>query len=116
MEIIVMKNDNLLARRVKVADTFWARLQGLLGQKELKEGQGLLLKPCRQVHTWFMRFAIDVIFLDEYGKIVGMQQEMEAGRISPRFEGAWQALELAPGSIEKYALRKGDYLEFIHVE
>lgn len=111
-----MKNDNLIAQRVKVADTFGARLRGLLGQKELEEGQGLLLKPCRQVHTWFLRFAIDVIFLDEFRKIVGVQKEMAAGRISPRFHRAWQALELASGSIEKYALKKGDYLEFIYVE
>ncbi|MEI7880862.1 MAG: DUF192 domain-containing protein, partial [bacterium] len=47
-----------------VADTFWKRSIGLMGKPGLKAGQGLLLSPCGSIHTCFMRFPIDIIFLD----------------------------------------------------
>ncbi len=116
MEAVVVKNGKVIGSKIKVVDTFWGRLKGLLGEKQLEEGRGLLLRPCRQVHTWFMNFAIDVVFLDEFGKIVGLQKEMEAGQISPKYKRAWQALELSSGSIEKYSLEKGDYLKFLYLQ
>ena len=56
--------------KVKIADTFFTRLAGLMFQKKLPQGTGLLLVPCNSVHMCFMRFSIDVIYLDKDYKII----------------------------------------------
>lgn len=114
MEIVITKEGQVIGSRIKLAVTFWQRLKGLLGTKSLAEGQGLLLRPCSQVHTWFMGYTIDVVFLDEYGRIVGLEQNMKAGQVSPKYHKSWQVLELPSGSVEKYNLRRGDFLEILY--
>ena len=66
-------NGRILAEKLIVADTFLSRFKGLLGQREMPAGTALMIKPCRQVHMWFMRFAIGAIFLDNQGLILNKQ-------------------------------------------
>lgn len=96
-----------------VADSFWGRLRGLLGKKKLDCGEGMLLKPCRQIHTWFMSFPIDVLFLDEKGRIVDLLPTLAPWRISPFVKGCHQVLELPAGTIEKFSLKKGERVEIL---
>ena len=56
--------DEVCGVKVVVADTFFRRMRGLLGRDGLPPGEGLLITRCRSIHTLFMRFAIDAIFLD----------------------------------------------------
>ena len=97
-----------MASRVRLADTFWRRLLGLWGKKKLLPGEGLLLRPCRQVHTWFMSISLDIVFFDKQGEVVELISDLAPGRISPLVKGGYQVLELAAGSIEAAALKKGD--------
>ncbi len=97
-----------LARRVAEARGALARMRGLLGRRELAAGEGLWLRPCRQVHTFFLRFAIDVVFLDRELMVVGICRGLKPWRLSPFFLRARSALELSAGAAR--GLRPGDRL------
>jgi uncharacterized membrane protein (UPF0127 family) len=88
---------------------FGSRLRGLLGRPPLAARDGLLLSPCAQVHTFGMRYTLDVVHLDKYGKILKCVPALLPNRLS----GASQAkhtLELAHGSIARQGLAVGDRL------
>ncbi len=74
------------------------RTRGLLGRRGLEPGEGLWLRPCRQVHTMFMRFAIDAVFLDRELTVVGVCSPLAPWRLSPIFWRARSCLELAAGA------------------
>ncbi len=83
---------------VFIADSWWKKIIGLVGQKKWPSGQWLYLPKCRQVHTFGMRFAIDVIFLDKDQRVVGVVESIVPWRISPYFSAAHGCLEGASGS------------------
>lgn len=103
----VAGTDAVLATRLRVADTHWTRLRGLLGTAELPAGEGLWIRPCRQVHMFGMRYAIDVVFLDDARRVVGLTESLAPWRISPLVKTATSVLELPPGTIGRHALREG---------
>ena len=71
----------VVVERCLVADRPWPRMRGLLGRASLPAGEGLLLRPAGSVHTFFMRFPIDVVFLDRELEVVGVAAELrEIGR------------------------------------
>lgn len=110
MLVKVLRKGEVLGTQIQVAANFFCRLRGLLFRKELKEGEGLLLSPCRQVHTFFMSFAIDVLFLDKQGKIVELIPEMLPGHISPLVKDGYQVLELPAGTVKLKELQKGEQI------
>ncbi len=95
--------------RVRVAKGFLDRALGLLGRVDLPPGEGLLLAPCDCIHTFFMRFAIDVVFLDAHGEVIAIHARVPAWRILHR-AGATGVLELAAGAAGDAGLRVGDLL------
>ena len=108
-ECVNLTRGRLVAGRVDRAFSLAGRMKGLLGRQALPPGQGLWLKPCRQVHTWFMRYPIDVVFLDAELKVVAVQRRMRPWRVSPLFMRARSALELAAGRAE--GVEAGDRLK-----
>ena len=98
--------SQLIVRR---ADHFFSRLRGLLFAPALQPGQGLLLVPCAAVHTAFMRYPIDVVFLDRAGRIQKIVPRLEPWRAA-RYTGAYQTLELAAGEAARLGLRAGQSL------
>jgi uncharacterized membrane protein (UPF0127 family) len=80
-----------------VADRPLTRMRGLLGRTELPRGEGILLRPCGSIHTFFMRFPIDAVFVDRDGKVVGVERELRPWRTA-RHRGAKAVLELAAGA------------------
>ncbi len=100
-----------MAGKIIYADGFFPRLAGLLGKKKLPPGEGIWLKPCRQVHTMFMSFPIDVIFLDEKGRVIGLVENMKPWKISRYFSESVGALELAAGRAAECRVREGEILE-----
>src|SRR5512145_1637770 len=91
----------LVADRLRLAHTHWTRLKGLLGTRSLPPGEGLWLRPCRQVHMFGMRYAIDVVFLDEQQRVVHLVSDLAPGRISPKVGSAASVLELPAGTIAR---------------
>src|SRR5918992_5737088 len=90
-----------------VADRPFGRMKGLLGRRALPSGEGLLLRPASSVHTAFMRFPIDVVFLDRELCILSIARDLRPWRAAGR-PGARAALELPAGESERRGLRPGD--------
>lgn len=105
------RNDTCLVARTWLADTAFSRLRGLLGRAALASDgrEGLLLKPCGSVHTFGMRYPIDVIFLDTEGHVLKMQESLLPSRASA-CRGARQTLELFAGGIEILRPQLGERL------
>jgi uncharacterized membrane protein (UPF0127 family) len=101
-----------LAAQVWLADRWWLRLRGLLGRAPLREGEGLMLMPCKAVHMLGMRYPIDVVFLDPKGGVVATYHRMEPGARSHWHQRAALALELAAGTLETTDTRAGDALQW----
>lgn len=86
-----------------------------MGQKKLEKGEGLLLMPCRQIHTWFMSMPIDVIFLDKDGQIVEIIPAMSPGKVSSLVKEGQSVLELPAGTSELFLLEKGEQLVILEI-
>lgn len=100
----------IIADALRVADTHWTRLRGLLGTPEPPVGSGLWIRPCRQVHMFGMRYAIDVVFLDDADTIVAVVSDLRPWRISPLVKGASSVLELPAGTVARLGLQTGQRL------
>lgn len=106
LESDISTSKPLLALQVKRADGFFARLAGLLALPVLQPGQALLLVPCSSVHTAFMRYAIDVVFLDRAGTVRKVVSRLRPWRVAA-CAGSWQTLELAADEAVRLDLRVG---------
>ncbi len=97
--MVIKKNQIIILTKVKKADTFWLRLKGLLGRNNLGDEEGLLITNCSSVHCFFMKFTIDVIYLDKEYKVLAKEtiKPFGVGRI---FKGVKHVLEVNKGKGE----------------
>ena len=95
--------------RIEVADRPLARMRGLLGRDALPGDEGLLLRPAGTIHTFFMRFPIDAVFLDRDLVVIGTVEHIGPWATASR-PGARAVLELAAGTCERLRVKKGDRL------
>jgi uncharacterized protein len=100
----------VLGDTVSVADTSAKRRTGLLKHKSLPSGHGLWIVPCEAVHTFGMKFPIDVIFLNRQRKVLKIRKNMPRRRIAMCFR-AHSVLELPSGELERSGTVPGDQLE-----
>ena len=92
---------------IEIASTFAKRLKGLLGRANLSNGNGLIIKPCNSVHCFFMKFPIDVAFVDKNNRVVKIIGNMKPGSISPIISGAHFVIEANAGELTS-CLEAGD--------
>jgi uncharacterized membrane protein (UPF0127 family) len=102
-------DGTLVCGRCRVADSFATRLRGLMGSSSLPRGAGVLLPRTRSVHTHFMRFPIDVVFLDGENRIVSTVHRLRPWRAAAS-RRARSVLELAAGECERLGLSEGQTL------
>ncbi len=107
MKCTLKRTGEVLAREIEVADTYFTRLKGLMFRCGLAEGKGLLLDPCPQIHTCFMRFNIDAIFFDKNGLVLYVAEQMKPWRFGRFVRGSRYTLELPGGSLGG-RVKKGD--------
>ena len=100
--------------RCRVAKSFASRFRGLMGAARLPSGSGLLLPRTSSVHTHFMRFPIDVVFLDAEWRIVSVVEELRPWRFAAA-KAAASVLELAGGECERLGLVEGEVLYEVDV-
>src|SRR5262245_60043153 len=103
------RTNDVVAATVEMADTRATRRRGLLGRDSLDRSAALMLLPCFSVHTAFMRFPIDVVFVNREGVVVRVVSDMGPWRIA----GSWRAhaaIELAGGTLRARDVRPGDRL------
>lgn len=116
VKVVDATRGTTVAERVGVAETRSSRRRGLLGTDTLSPGEGLLIVPCRQVHTFGMRYPIDAVFLDGGGRVVRVIHRLGPRRLSPMVWRARAVLELTAGTAERLGIDVGDALEIITPE
>jgi uncharacterized protein len=110
--VVVDAGGCVVCRRCTVADRPLTRLRGLLGRSSLPAGDGLLLRPSPSVHTWFMRFPIDVVFLDRDLHVLAVRHSVRPWRMAGR-RGARAVLELAAGEARRRGVDVGTRLHVV---
>src|SRR5213080_1131820 len=104
-------DDRVVLQRCWVASSPLARMRGLLGRRRLEHGEGILLRPASSVHTFFMLFAIDVVFLDRDLSVLRVVPALSPWRAASG-RGAAAVLELAAGECEARGVGVGDRLDW----
>jgi uncharacterized membrane protein (UPF0127 family) len=111
-DVVVRRADGtIVCERCSDASSPLTRMRGLLGRRELPSGEGILLRPAGSVHTAFMRFPIDVVFLAADGTVLKVEPEVPAWRAAAS-RGAKAVLELRAGETARHRLEVGDRLEY----
>lgn len=113
MKAINKSNQKLIADRIKVADNPITRMRGLLNRSSLGKGEGLLIIPCNSIHSFFMKFNFDAVFLTKDNKVVHIIKNMKPWKLSPIIFSAYKTLELPSGVTDEAKLQINDILEFI---
>lgn len=111
MKIYNSTQNNIISKDAKVADNFFSRSIGLLSKKTLSESESLVIKPCCSIHTFFMRFDIDVLFVGINGKIIALYENVKPWRILPIHLTSKYVVELAAGSIVNKNISKDDIIK-----
>ncbi len=111
MRTAPLRRDAQVLGQVRIADGPLGRALGLVGRKASTLDQALLLVPCAAIHTFGMRFAIDVVFLDREGVIVAARAHVAPWRWA-RGKGAYATLEWAAGAIGRYGFEVGQRLQW----
>lgn len=119
-----MKHVNIFnrTRGISLAESglsterFFERLKGLMFRDTIKEGEGLFIERCNSIHTFFMKFPIDVIFISSDGRVVDMVEGMPPFRVSKIFFDACAVVELPAGTIRRSGTSKGDLIDIVPFE
>lgn len=112
IQVVNQTRARVLGTRVGVADRWRTRALGLLGGAP-HAGEGLLLSPCRAVHTFGMRCPLDILFLDRGRRVVATYETLRAWRCTRIHMDAEYALEVPAGTIAATSTRVGDLLEWV---
>lgn len=86
MKLYNTTKNQIIAKELLVADTFYKRLKGLLGKSNLPDGTALWIKDCPSVHTFFMKFNIDVIFIDKHMRVTQVVENLKPWRFTRFFQ------------------------------
>jgi uncharacterized membrane protein (UPF0127 family) len=112
VRVVNSTRGTLVGESIRVAETGLTRIVGLLGERELLPGDGLLIVPSQGVHTLGMRFAIDVAVLDGDWTVIAMRRNVRPFRMTRVFWKAAAVLELRSGTLDSSGTLVGDALEF----
>lgn len=113
--VLVLRNQRTgqtLATALEAAFDSHARRRGLLGRETMPAGSALVIAPCSSVHTFFMRFAIDIIFAARDGRVIKVRRQVAPWRIAAAV-GAFAVIELPSGSLDQSAIAVGDSLRIV---
>jgi uncharacterized membrane protein (UPF0127 family) len=112
MKLIIQESGQQVGHRIAAAYSFLRRLRGLMLTSSLSEGSGLHIRPCRAVHSFFMKYPIDVLHLDEENCIVGIQHRLTPGKLGNVFRGTRSVVELPAGTLEGVNIQLGQKAVF----
>lgn len=104
----------LLLDQLDIAETFWSRAKGLLGRKSLHVNEALWIKPCNNIHTFFMKFAIDCIFVDNKMEIKNLVQNIGSFKFVGPYWKSYSVIETRSGFVELKKLKIGDQLYVVN--
>ena len=104
------ENGKIVCDRCTLARDTYSRMVGLLGRTGLSQGEGILLQPAGSIHTFFMRFPIDAVFLDRERRVVRIAASMKPWRTAAARRSR-SVLELAAGEAKRIGLQPGNVLQ-----
>ena len=107
--VLVGPTGELVCDVCHVADRVRTRMRGVIGWRDLRQGEGVLIRPTFSIHTAFVRFPIDAVFLDRDLKVLSIAREMQPWRLAT-FWKANSVLELAAGECDRLGVEPGDRL------
>src|SRR5437868_2964698 len=110
MSIVNTTRNTTLADKARRAASFVDRGRGLMLSDPLPSGGGLVIEPCNSIHMFFMRYPLDILFLDEQGKVLFMYKGIKPWRMGRIVRGARMAVELPEGVIDRTGTQLGDKL------
>jgi len=108
-KLVYMRTGRVLAERLEVARTMPARMRGLLGRKNLSPGGGMMIERCASIHTFFMRFPIDVVFVDSNMVVTKAVENVLPWRLVSSLASR-HVIELPGGTLASSPLAPGDAL------
>jgi uncharacterized membrane protein (UPF0127 family) len=112
LRVVNESRHSVLGTRIRMADTLGSRLRGFLLRPKPTAGEGLFLAPCRGIHTYGMRFPLDILLIDDGGTVVAAHPLLEPGNRTPVYRHARFALELPSGAIAATGTLVGDRLSW----
>jgi uncharacterized protein len=107
------ENGSIIALNIMKADSFSKRLRGLMFTKELSPQSALLIYPCSGIHTYFMNYSIDVLYLDIHNTILAIDEDLRPGRIGKNRKGAVAVIEIRSGRVKETDTRVGQVVEVV---
>lgn len=110
LQVLNVTRGTILATRLEAAHSSATRRKGLLGREGLLSGEGLWIVPCESVHTFFMRFPIDLVYLDWQNRIRKVRHSVGPWRLSASLT-AHSVLELPAGTVRETRTERGDTVE-----
>lgn len=110
LRVVDLTRNAVLVEQGRVADTFWTRLKGLIGARELPDGDGLLITPCNSVHCMFMSIPIDVVYVDANDRVVDIDRDMKPWSVGRPRRRARYVIELPAGTATRLGVQPGDEL------
>jgi uncharacterized protein len=110
VRVVNLTRNTVLASSLEIADSSQTRRKGLMGRDALTPGGGLWIVPCESVHTFFMRFAIDLVYLDRQKRVKKLVSKVVPWRVSACLS-AHSILELPAGTIRDTHTATGDVLD-----
>ncbi|MBX2988494.1 MAG: DUF192 domain-containing protein [Bdellovibrionaceae bacterium] len=106
------RNQELLSD-LQVASRFWERGIGLLGRASLGEREGLWIHRCPSIHTWFMMFPIDCVFVDRDLKVKAVFENVKPWRVVFPVRGASSVIEMTAGAVKRLGIQVGENLHVV---
>jgi uncharacterized protein len=111
LRLVHAASGRVLATRLEKPRTFFGRGLGLMFRRTLAPGSGIWIAPCSGIHTFFMRFPIDVVFMDRAHRIVKVCPALKSWRMVPLVLGAHSVVEMAAGTLDGLPLTRGEQLD-----
>lgn len=113
MRIENLTKGTTLSFNCEIANSFWKRFMGLMGKDNLPQGNGLVIVPCNSIHMFFMKFPLDIVFIDKNNIVVYVIENIKPWRASKIIRKAHSVIELPVGTIKSSQTYVGDQLEII---
>lgn len=106
-------SSRIICQNVVAADSFIKRLKGLMFTKELSPQSAVYIYPCSRIHTCFMNYNIDVLYLDNNNTVLAVDEDLKPWRIGKKIKGAVAVIELVSGRAKETQIKIGQAVELV---
>lgn len=113
MKLINKETNTVISENFQIANTYFKRLKGLMFTKQLPIQNAMQITPCKEIHTFFMNYSIDVLYLDSKNNIISIDENLKPGKIGKLVKNAKSVIELPVGKVKESDIKVGQSVEII---